>query len=86
MANIRSKWWRHRLYDVIDVRAIDQSDETITPKLDSPGGDVMKQANLASHSSATKYSGHFAAVRALIRRGCGYDIHSRATFDPRFGC
>ena len=74
MTVIRSKWWSHRLYDVIDVRAIDQSDETITPKINCPSGD-------ASHSSDTKYSGHSAAVRAVIRRGYGYDVHSRATFD-----
>jgi hypothetical protein len=78
MAVFGSKWWRHRLNDVVDVRTIDRSDEAYTPKMNGP-------ANLTSHSSDTKYSGHFAAVRALILRGYGYDVHSRATFDPRFG-
>jgi hypothetical protein len=61
--------WRRGLYDVIDVRTIDQVGETITPKVHGPDGDVMERTNLANQSSHTKDSCRFAAVRASIRKG-----------------
>jgi hypothetical protein len=44
-----------------------QSRAIATPNLNSVGYDVMKLAILANHGSDSKESGHFAAVRALIR-------------------
>jgi hypothetical protein len=61
--------WRRGLYDVIDVRTIDQVGETITTKVHGPDGDVMERTNLANQSSHTKDSCRFAAVRASIRKG-----------------
>jgi hypothetical protein len=67
-----------RLGDVVDVCIIQQSGETVTPKVDRPGGDVMKRTNLATHSSNAKESGHFAAVRTLICRSTWYNVCSLA--------
>jgi hypothetical protein len=39
-----------RLGDVVDVCIVKESGETVAPKVDRPGGDVMKRANIANHS------------------------------------
>jgi hypothetical protein len=68
VAVILIKIWRCRLYDVVvNVRILYQSRAIATPNLNSVGYDVMKLAILANHGSDSKESGHFAAVRALIR-------------------
>jgi hypothetical protein len=40
---------RRRLDYVIDVGIIKHSGETVAPKVDGPGGDVMKRANSPNH-------------------------------------
>jgi hypothetical protein len=64
---------------VVDVGAILQSDGPVASKIYGPGSDVMKRANLANHGSNAKESGHFAAVRTLIGRSTGYNVHSLAS-------
>jgi hypothetical protein len=64
--------------DVVPVGTIKQSKETVAPKLNGPGSDFVKGANLANHGSNAKDSGHFAAVRTLICRSTGYNVHSLA--------
>ncbi len=55
----QAKMWRRRLFD--------QSGETITPKINGLDGYQIQSANVVNHGSDDKHSGHFAAVRALIR-------------------
>jgi hypothetical protein len=90
-----------RLGDIVNVCTIKQSGETATPKVERPGGDVMKRTNHANHSRNAKESGHFAAVRTLICRStwyniysfapivlwlvCWWNIHSRTPINARFG-
>ena len=50
---------------VVEVGTIKQSGDTVAPKEDSPGSDVVKRANLANHGSNAKEAGHFAAVRTF---------------------
>ena len=55
-----------RLDYVVEVGTIEQSGDTVAPKVDNPGSAVVKRANLANHGSNTKEDGHFAAVRTVI--------------------
>jgi hypothetical protein len=68
------KMRRRRLDYVVDVGTIKQSGDTVAPKVDGPGSDIMKRAKLVNHGSNAKESGHFAAVRTLICTSTGYNI------------
>jgi hypothetical protein len=45
---------RRRLDDVVDVGTLNQSGETVAPKVHGPSSDAMKRANLANHGSHAK--------------------------------
>jgi hypothetical protein len=75
-----------RLDYVVQVDTIKQSGDTVAPKICSPGSDVVKRANLANHGSNNKEAGHFAAVRTLICRSTGYNVHSLAPVFLRCCC
>jgi hypothetical protein len=81
------KMRRRRLGDVVDVGKINQSGETVAPKVNGPSGDVMKCTSLANHGSDAKDSGHFAAVQTLyvVAPGTIFTPLHRLSFDAAAG-
>jgi hypothetical protein len=69
------KMRRLRFKDIDDICTIKESGETVATKVDGPGSDVMERVELAYHGSNAKEPCHFTAVRTLIGRSTGYDVH-----------